>query len=116
MQAAATSQIDSDDDLEFEKSSDKETQVPAHEWQSVGQTKKRKRSQSQKPYEQTKQIHTSNRFQALSQQNSDSSKEQTQPSVQLIPKPTPIFIYGVLNYKKMNENVANVTEEERYQC
>jgi hypothetical protein len=47
MQAAAISQIDSDDDLEFEDSSDDEPQEPAHEWQSVDRTEKRERSQGQ---------------------------------------------------------------------
>jgi hypothetical protein len=81
-QAAITSQIESDDDLELEESSDKETQESVHEWQSVDKTKKRKRKLSQKNYDKTKQTYmkTSNRFEALSQQNGNSSNEQTQPN------------------------------------
>jgi hypothetical protein len=61
-------------------------------------------------------IKTSNRFEALSQQNGKSSNEQTQSNSQLPPKPPPIFIYGVLNYKKIIDILSNITEEETYQC
>jgi hypothetical protein len=70
-QAAITSQIESIDNIELEESSDKETQEPVHEWQSVDKTKKRKRELSQKSDDKTKPtyIKTSNRFEVLSQQN-----------------------------------------------
>jgi hypothetical protein len=117
-QAAVTSQIESNDDFELEESSDKKTQEPTHEWQSVNKTKKRKRELNLKNDDKTKQtyIKTSNRFEALSQQNGNSSNEQTQSNTQLIPKPPPIFIYVVLNYKKMIDNLSNITDKETYQC
>ena len=60
----------------------------------------------------TNLITTSNRFETLSPQNGSNSNEQTQPNTQLAPKPPPIFIYGVFNYKKMIDNLSNITEEE----
>ena len=117
-QAIVTTQSESDEDLELEEYSDKETQEPVHEWQSVDKTKKRKRELTRKNDDKTKQtyITTSNRFETLSPQNGNNSNEQTQPNTQLTPKPPSIFIYGVLNYKKMIDNLSNITEEETYQC
>jgi hypothetical protein len=68
-QAAVTSQIESDDDLELEVCSDEDTQESVHEWQSVDETKKRKRDLNQKNDDITKQtyINTSNKFEVLSQ-------------------------------------------------
>jgi hypothetical protein len=62
-----------------------------------------------------KHIKTSNRFEALSQQNGNSNNEQTQSNTQLPPKPPPIFLYDVLNCKKMIDSLSNITEEETYQ-
>jgi len=117
-QTIVTTQSESDEDLELEECSDKETQEPIHEWQSVDKTKKRKRELTRKNDDKTKQtyITTSNRFETLSPQNGNNSNEQTQPNTQLTPKPPSIFIYGVLNYKKMIDNLSNITEEETYQC
>jgi hypothetical protein len=118
MQAAVTPHTVHEEDLEPEESIDKETQDPIHEWQLVNKTKKRKREQSQKKDHETKQTHitTNNRFDALSQQNGNSNNVQAQPTTQPIPKPPPIFIYVVLNYKKMIDNISTVTDEEIYQC
>jgi len=117
-QTIVTTQSESDEDLELEECSDKETQEPVHEWQSVDKTKKRKTELTQKNEDKTKQtyITTSNRFETLSPQNGSNSNEQTQTNTQLTPQPPPIFIYGVLNYKKMIDNLSNITEEETYQC
>jgi hypothetical protein len=52
--AAFTSQIESDDNLELEENSNKETQEPVHEWQSVDKTKKSKRELNQKNNDKTK--------------------------------------------------------------
>jgi hypothetical protein len=82
-------------------------------------TKQRKEKENKQTHDnKTHQtyIETSNRFEALSEQNGNSNKEQTQSNTQLPPKPPPIFIYGVLNYKKTIDNLSNITEEETYQC
>jgi len=94
-QAIATTQCESDEDLEFEEYSDKETQEPVYEWQSVDKTKKRERELNQKNEDKTKQtyITTSNRFEALSPQNGSNTNEQTQPNTQLTHKSPPIYIY-----------------------
>ena len=99
MQIAVTPHIAHAEDPELEENSDKETQAPIHEWQVVNNTKKRKIEHNQKKDNTTKQtlITTSNRFEALSKQTSNSNDGQTQPTSQPIHKPTPIFIYGVLN-------------------
>jgi len=116
-QAIVTTQSESDEDLELEECRDKETQEPVHEWQSVDKTKKRKRELNQKNDDKTIQtyITTSNRFETLSPQNGSNSNEQTQPNTQLTPKPPPIFIYGVFSYKKMIDNLSNITEEKTYE-
>jgi hypothetical protein len=118
MLVAVTPHIVHEEDLEPKESSDKGTQDPIHEWQLVNNTKKGKREQSQKKDDNTKQTHitTTNRFGALSQQKGNSNNDQAQPTTQPIPKRPHIFIYGVLNYKKMTDNLSNVTEEETYQC
>jgi hypothetical protein len=82
-------------------------------------TKQRKKKElNQKNNDKTKQtyIKTSNRFEILSQQYGISGNERIQSNTQLIPKPPPIFICGVLNYKKMIDNPFHTTEEETYQC
>jgi len=73
-----------------------------------------RRVQSQKKDSTTNQTHIKSRniYEALCQQNSNSSNEQAQPTTQPLPKLPPIFIYGVLNYKKMIDNLSNATEEE----
>jgi len=117
-QTIVTTQSESDEDLLLEEYSDKETQEPVHEWQSVDKTKKKKRELNQINDDKTIQtyITTSNRFENLSPQNGSNNNEQTQPNTQLPLKPPPIFVYGVLNYKKMIDNLSNITEEETYRC
>jgi hypothetical protein len=114
MQVVVTPHVVHEEDLEPANSSDNGTKDPIHEWQLVSNAKKKKREQSQKQDDKTKQPHitTSNRFGALSQQNGNSNNDQAQPTTQPIPKPPPIFICGVLNCKKMIDNLSNVTEEE----
>jgi len=111
-------QTELNDDRDLTESSDTETHESAHEWQSVGPAKKRKRTQKQQYPDQPNQAHTNtnNRFEALNQQQADDNNDQTQPHTQPIPKPPPIIIYGVLNYKKMIENLTTITEEETFQC
>jgi hypothetical protein len=89
----------------------------AHDWQSVGPAKKRKRTQRQKQTDKPNQDHltTNNRFEALTQQQADDN-DPPQPQTQPIPKPPPIIIYGVLNYRKMMENLTTITEKETFQC
>jgi len=66
-QAIVRTQSESDENLEHEECSDKETQEPLHEWQSVDKTKKMKRELTRKNEDKTKQtyITTSNRFETL---------------------------------------------------
>jgi len=56
-QAIVTTQSESDEGLELEEYSNKETQEPVHEWQSVDKTKKRKRELNQKNDNKTKQTY-----------------------------------------------------------
>jgi hypothetical protein len=56
-QAIVITQSESDEELELEEYSDKETQEPVHEWQSVDKTKKRKREINPKNYNKTKQTY-----------------------------------------------------------
>jgi hypothetical protein len=109
-------QTEHNDDRDLTEISDAETHESAHEWQSVGPAKKRKRTQRQQYSDQPNQAHinTNNRSEALNQQQADGNNDQTQPHTQPIPKPPPIITYGVLNYKKMIENL--ITEEETFQC
>ena len=84
-QAIVRTQSESDENLEHEECSDKETQEPLHEWQSVDKnewqsvdkTKKRKRELTRKNEDKTKQTYiiTRNRFEALSPQNGSNSNE-----------------------------------------
>lgn len=106
------------EDLELDGNSDTEIQDPIHEWQMVKNTKKRKIEHNQKKADTTKQtlITTNNRFETLNKQTDSGNGDQTPPTTQPIPKPPPIFVYGVLNYKKMIDNLSNVTDEETYQC
>jgi len=94
-QAIVTTQSESDEDLELVEYSDKETQEPVHEWQSVDKTKKRELHQKNDDKTKQNSITTSNRFEALSPQNGSNSNEQTQPNTQLTPKPPPIYIHMV---------------------
>ena len=115
---SVTPQISTNNDPDLADSSDADTHESSPEWQFVGPTKKRKRTQVQQHSGQPTQahIHTTNRFEALDQQHADESNDQTPPHTLPTPRPPPIIIYGVLNYKKMVENLTTVTEEETFQC
>lgn len=87
-----------------------------HSWQSV--TKKRKRTKLAKPNNSPPQITTANRFQLLPNlDHNDNSDEPTNHSNTPKPKepnPPPIYVYGVINYKDMIDNLAVIVPEESY--
>jgi hypothetical protein len=80
--------------------------------------RKKKRTQRQQQTDHPNQDHltTNNRFEALTQQQADDNNDPPQPHTQPVPRPPPIIICGVLNYKKMMENITTITEEETFQC
>jgi hypothetical protein len=90
----------------------------AHDWQSVGPAKKRKRTQRQQQTDHPNHDHltTNNKFEALTQQQADDNIDPPQLYTQPIPRPPPIIIYGGLNYKKIMENITTITEEQTFQC
>lgn len=92
----------------------------AHDWQTVKPTKKRKRNpKSPITNTDTQQVSTSNKFNILLNENdkdNNSSSAVNNNKRPTIPKPPPIFIYGVTDYNKMIRNLTDVTEIETYQC
>jgi len=104
---------------DIEVSNDPNTLTPPHDWQSVNRTKRRSRELSH-PNEDAAQASSM----PLSKICTFSTNNLTLtpanwPRHQLLqhqnPLP-PIFIYGVLDYQKMIDNVSKATEEETYQC
>jgi hypothetical protein len=66
------------------------------------------------------QIQTTNKFESLSEppcvksQNGAPTNFKTPDTSKRVPKPQPIYIYGVNNFKAMLENLAMVTKNETY--
>ena len=90
-----------------------------HPWQAV--VKKRKRNPQSKPTEhhETTKIH--NRYELLKEStpdesptDSDTSNPNTSATPPLNPRPPPIYIYGVTNYKAMLHDLQKAIEEERF--
>lgn len=108
MQSTGTENLEA-----MEDSSDNESQAATHEWQVI---KKRKRSLKEKVKNipGTSQITTTNKFAPLT--NEDNETNQNSNKEQITHKPPPIFIYGVIDITKMNANLANITEQETFQC
>jgi hypothetical protein len=75
-------------------SSEEETIGSENTWQKVKVTKKRKISRKTEP---TENIKLSNRFNVLPEPIEENTNETETENK--IPKPPPIFIYGVKNYE-----------------
>jgi hypothetical protein len=81
---------------------------------------KRKRINYQTSPEITEQIQTINRFGSLNALPCDSNQNRRPPASKNSdnskrePKPPPLCIYGVNNFKAMLDNLAMITENETY--
>lgn len=89
--------------------SEDETASNNNTWQKVKVIKKRKISRKTEP---TENIKLSNRFDALPEPMEENTHETTTENK--IPKPPPIFIYGVTNYEQMVDKLSEILEEEQY--
>jgi arsenate reductase-like glutaredoxin family protein len=83
--------------------------VNVNEWQQVTNNKRRKINTRQ-IYTTNTDITTNNRFNSLPIEESDSQENPANK----IPKPPPIFIYGVVNYNEMENKLAEIIEQEQY--
>ena len=104
----------SDDDSML---SEEEENANKHPWQIIG--KKRRRITRQSSTEIAPQIETENRYQLLSEADCNESQNKkntsnTKTTEIKNPRPPPIYIYGVKDYKAMVANLASVAEEETY--
>jgi hypothetical protein len=68
----------------------------------------------------TAQTTTTNKFQVLANINNETPKGENNPinhtnkEQPKDPKPPPIFIYGVTNYKQMMGNISQIVDPEAY--
>lgn len=105
------------DESSMEDNADEQPET--NEWQTVNTNKKRKRGpKSPTDCINTQDMTTRNRFSMLQNQTEkdDSTNVASSNKPPTIPKPPPIFIYGVTNYSKMIESLTEVAEIETYQC
>lgn len=100
---------------------DEDENIKKHPWQAVQQ--KRKRPKYIKSGQDKQSITVTNRYQSLSEENLNeehAEKDNTAPNntkaPQKDPKPPPIYIYGVTDYKAMTDSLALITEDETYYC
>lgn len=91
-----------------------DTENNKHSWQQVRKRKRlHKPSSQQQSNASNTQTPTKNRYLALDTHEENENTNHTQET-QKIPKPPPIFIYGVKDFKKMINNLAEVTADETY--
>ena len=83
--------------------------VNVNEWQQVKNNKRRKINTRQ-TYVPNTDIRISNKFNPLPIEESAS---QANPQKK-IPKPPPIFIYGVINYNEIVDKLTEIIEQEQY--
>jgi len=87
----------------------------SHGWQHV---KKRKRihQNTESGTQINSEISTQNRYTLLlnRQENEDSPQISTHRDTPNIPRPPPIFVYGVKNFKAMLDDLADVAEPDTY--
>lgn len=85
-------------------------------WQEVAKiTKKRKRNTTKNSKELSQHIDVSNRFQPLAtvdQNENDNNINDNKQTKE--PKPPPIYIHGVKDYKGMVQKLTDITEAETY--
>jgi len=100
------------ENIDEEKGTQKEHR---HEWQHV---KKRKRihQSTESSTRINSEISTQNRYTLLlnRQENEDSLQNSTHSDTPNIPRPPPIFVYGVKNFKAMLDDLADVAEPDTY--
>jgi len=83
-----------------------------NEWQQIGRVK-RKRIINTHHSPQPSQTETSNRFDMLMEEASY-PETSDHPKTPTTPKPPPIFVHGVINYKDMIKSITDVAEEEQF--
>jgi len=90
-----------------------------HPWQAV--VKKRKRNPHSNLIENPVPTTTHNRYESLKENSLDETPSDTSTSTpnisvkpSLNPRPPPIYIYGVTNYKAMIHSLQKAIEEERF--
>jgi hypothetical protein len=85
-----------------------------HDWQVV---KNRKRALTYNNNKLNSAI-THHQYEVLSIQptNNETSDLGLTTSTEKIPKPPPIYVYGVVDFKKMLNNFATAVPEETYRC
>jgi hypothetical protein len=87
-----------------------------HDWQVV---KNRKRARVTYTNDKPNSAITHNQYEVLSTQpinNETSDLDLTASIEKKIPKPPPIYVYGVVDFKKMLNNFAVAVPEETYHC
>jgi hypothetical protein len=77
-------------------------------WQTVRNTKRRKVNQPTSPH-----IAITNKYSQLNVEEADENNT-TKPKENKIPRPPPIFVYGVTNYKDMVHTLSTIVEQEQY--
>lgn len=104
----------SDDDAML---TEEEENAKKHPWQVIG--KKRRRINRQSSTETAPPIETTNRYQILKEPDCNESQTEintsnTKSTEIKDPRPPPIYIYGVKDFKAMIEHLALVAAEETY--
>lgn len=96
-------------DEEFQGFSNDPVGCNNHSWQNVKRTtKKRKINNANK-----NEIVTTNRYSHLSEEKDESLNKAADAAVKT-PKPPPIFVYGVINYKEMITNLNQVIKTDQF--
>lgn len=91
-----------------------------HAWQKVGiRETKRLKTHHHTPVDEPIQLTTTNRFHPLADYNDNTSTNNASSSnatntVSSDPKPPPIYVYGITDYKGMIDNLALVVDDETY--
>lgn len=80
-------------------------------WQRVKGTKRKKITKTYANQTQNK-VHTSNKFDTLTVEESNTQETNESPAKNI--NPPPIFIYGVTNYPQMVDQLRNCLEDEQY--
>jgi hypothetical protein len=86
-----------------------------HDWQAV---KNRKRPRVNYNNTTPNPAITHNKYEVLLKQptNNETTNLSSSNATEKIPKPPPIYVYGVVDFKKMLDNFATVVPEETYRC
>jgi hypothetical protein len=91
-----------------------------HPWKTVTKKKRKLTKVTNQIQDNTAQVKTTNKFQALANTNYEIPKEEntstnhTNNDKPKDPKPPPIYIYGVTNDKQMIDNISQIGDQETY--